>query len=40
MLGSEKKLPWHQEGDDLVIEEIPDQLPGDYAWSFKIQISE
>jgi hypothetical protein len=40
MLGSDKKLSWHQEGDDLVIEEIPDQLPGDYAWSFKIQISE
>jgi alpha-L-fucosidase len=39
MLGSDKILSWHQEGDDLVIEEIPDQLPGDYAWSFKIQIS-
>jgi hypothetical protein len=31
-------LPWHLEGDDLVIEELPDSLPGDYAWSFKIQV--
>jgi hypothetical protein len=38
MLGSIKNLPWHQEGDDLVIEEMPDELPCDYAWSFKIQV--
>jgi alpha-L-fucosidase len=38
MLGSSKNLPWHQEGNDLVIEEIPDPLPCDYAWSFKIQV--
>jgi len=48
MLGSDKSLPWHmEEGKDeddnddtgiLVIEEIPDPLPCDYAWSFKIQI--
>jgi alpha-L-fucosidase len=38
MLGSGKNLPWHQEGDGLVIEEIPDPLPCDYAWSFKIQV--
>ena len=48
MLGSDKSLKWHmeegeEEEDDeqrgnLVIEEIPDPLPCDYAWSFKIQI--
>ena len=38
MLGSKKILPWHQEGDDLVIEELPDPLPCDYAWSFKIKV--
>jgi hypothetical protein len=38
MLGSSKKLRWHQKGDDLVIEELPDPLPCDYAWSFKIQV--
>ena len=48
MLGSDKSLPWHmEEGEDeddnedtgvLVIEEIPDPLPCDYAWIFKIQI--
>jgi hypothetical protein len=38
MLGSNDELPWHQEGDKLVIEEIPDPLPCDYAWSFKIQV--
>jgi alpha-L-fucosidase len=44
MLGSDKPLKWHTvEGDDdddftLVIEELPDPLPCDYAWSFKIQI--
>ena len=38
MLGSDKRLPWHLEGDHLVIEELPDPLPCDYAWSFKIQV--
>jgi len=38
MLGSDKVLPWHIEGDDLVIEELPDPLPCDYAWSFKIKV--
>jgi hypothetical protein len=38
MLGSSDELPWHQEGDDLLIEDIPDPLPCDYAWSFKIQV--
>ncbi|MHC4438315.1 MAG: alpha-L-fucosidase [Planctomycetota bacterium] len=38
MLGSKKKLPWRQEGEDLIIEELPEPLPCDHAWSFKIQI--
>ncbi len=38
MLGSDKSLTWRQDGDDLVIEEFPDPLPCDYAWSFKIQV--
>jgi hypothetical protein len=48
MLGSDKPLGWHlEEGEDdydeeygqnLVIEELPDPLPCDYAWSFKIQV--
>jgi len=42
MLGSDKPLKWHTvEGDDdftLVIEDLPDPLPCDHAWSFKIQI--
>jgi alpha-L-fucosidase len=48
MLGSDKSLKWHIEGNEsdeddegggnLVIEEIPDPLPCDHAWSFKIQI--
>ncbi|MHC4790599.1 MAG: alpha-L-fucosidase [Planctomycetota bacterium] len=39
MLGSSKKLPWHQEGENVIIEELPEPLPCDYAWSFKIQLS-
>jgi len=38
MLGSDKNLSWHLEGENLVIEELPDPLPCDYAWSFKIQV--
>jgi hypothetical protein len=38
MLGSNESLAWHQNGDDLVIESIPDNLPCDYAWAFKIQV--
>ncbi|HIJ71939.1 MAG TPA: hypothetical protein HPP87_11345 [Planctomycetes bacterium] len=40
MLGSNMSLPWHQDGDDLVIEELPDPLPCDHAWSFKIQVND
>ena len=38
MLGRDKNLPWHLEGDDLVIEEMPKSLPCAYAWSFKIRV--
>ncbi len=44
MLGSNKSLKWHQvynDDDDsgnIIIEELPDKLPCDYAWSFKIQV--
>jgi hypothetical protein len=38
MLGSKQELRWHLEGDDLVIGEIPDPLPCDHAWAFKIQV--
>ena len=38
MLGSSENLPWHQEGENLVIEAVPDSLPCEYAWSFKIQV--
>ena len=37
MLGSSKNLPWHMEGKNVVIEKIPDPLPCDHAWTFKIQ---
>ncbi len=40
MLGSEKSLAWHQEGENVVIDELPAELPGDHAWSFKIQVKE
>jgi alpha-L-fucosidase len=40
MLGSSENLPWHLEGDKLVIEKIPDPLPCEYAWTFKIKIQE
>ncbi len=38
MLGIEEPLPWHMERGDLVIEKIPDQLPCEHAWSFKIKV--
>lgn len=38
MLGSDKSLKWHQDEENLVIEEIPNPLPCNHAWSFKIQI--
>jgi alpha-L-fucosidase len=38
MLGFDKDLRWHMEGEDLVIDEIPDPLPCDHAWTFRIQV--
>jgi hypothetical protein len=38
MLGSEKALHWHMDGDDLVIDELPAELPCEHAWSFKIRV--
>jgi alpha-L-fucosidase len=38
LLGSEMSLPWHQEGENVVIKALPNPLPGEYAWSFKIQV--
>jgi alpha-L-fucosidase len=38
LFGSDMALPWHQEGDNIVIEKLPDPLPGGYAWSFRIQV--
>lgn len=38
MLGSDLELTWHQEGNDLVIDELPNPLPCDHAWSFKIKV--
>jgi alpha-L-fucosidase len=38
MLGSEEQLAWHMDDEDLVIDELPEQLPCDHAWTFKIRI--
>jgi alpha-L-fucosidase len=38
ILGYSEALPWHQEGKSVVIEELPEPLPCDHAWSFKIQV--
>jgi alpha-L-fucosidase len=40
LLGSDEKIKWHQKSDNIVIEELPEQLPCDYAWSFKIKVLE
>jgi len=40
MLGSNKKLPWKIEGNNLVIMELPDPLPCEHAWSFKIKFQD
>jgi alpha-L-fucosidase len=40
VLGSDEDLAWHQDGGNVVIDELPDQLPCDYAWIFKIQVGE
>jgi alpha-L-fucosidase len=38
MLGSDKNHSWHMDGNNLIIEELPEPLPCEYAWSFKIQV--
>lgn len=39
MLGHDQPLSWYvDEDDNLVIEQLPDPMPCDYAWSFKIQV--
>jgi alpha-L-fucosidase len=40
ILGSDEPLPWKQKGDNLIIEELPEQLPCDHAWAFKIKVLE
>jgi alpha-L-fucosidase len=40
LLGFNEDLPWHMEGDDLIIETLPDPLPSAHAWSFKIQVAD
>jgi alpha-L-fucosidase len=40
LLGFNEDLPWHLEGNDLIIEVLPDPLPGEHAWTFKIQIKD
>jgi alpha-L-fucosidase len=37
MLGADMSLPWRQNGEDVVIEALPDPLPCDHAWTFKLQ---
>lgn len=39
MLGSPKALRWRQEGEAVVIEELPDPLPCDHACVFRIKRS-
>lgn len=38
LLGSSTDLPWHVDGNNLVIEKLPNPLPCRYAWSFKIKV--
>jgi alpha-L-fucosidase len=38
MLGSDTPLDWKLDGPDLVIESLPDSLPCDHAWTYKIKI--
>jgi len=40
MLGLAKPISWRQDGGDVVIDPIPDKLPGAYAWTFKIKKSD
>jgi hypothetical protein len=38
ILGCSDPLPWYQDGNDVIIEKLPDPLPCEHAWSFKIKI--
>jgi len=38
MLGSNKNLTWRQDGANVVIDDLPDPLPCDYAWVFRIRL--
>jgi alpha-L-fucosidase len=40
LLGSDAELAWRQDGDDVTIGALPDPLPGDHAWVFKIRLGE
>jgi hypothetical protein len=40
MLGSADTLPWHQEGNNVVSDDLPHPSPGDYVWVFQIRVSE
>jgi len=40
MLGSDENLSWRQVDGKVVIEELPDPLPCDHAWVFKIRVDE
>ena len=38
LLGYDSDLPWHMEGNDLIIDYLPNQLPCEHAWTFKIKV--
>ena len=40
MLGSDKNLAWRQVDGNAMIEELPDPLPCDHAWVFKIRVGD
>jgi alpha-L-fucosidase len=40
MLGSDKSLSWRQEGNDVVIDDLPEPLPCDHAWVFRIEVGD
>ena len=37
-LGSDGEITWRQKWGNIVIEELPEPLPCDYSWSFKIRV--
>jgi hypothetical protein len=38
MMGHDKPLSWRMESNDLIIEELPEELPCEHAWTFKIKV--